>query len=345
MRRRRLIAVLVVLVMVATGLGLWWWNRDDDPRVEVGDVLVGAQIDDVAFDQQVRLPWAQAVVRVGDPVDAVGLLDARVRAPRDGSLVAVSVEFGDALARPLRPGVALTPPQFTLLADGREYPLPDLVEDAMLSGGSYLMADFARLVAVEGSDPELAVRISLAGESMEVSGSGTAPGRFAEFDALGPLGSERSESLDCGQPTLERGSRVVGEKEWMRGSCERRGQLRTPFIDGLGWAEPDHEWAVLEVTAGTPQRLARDGVVLRPERDTRDAITLRATGAGDVRYRVEALRPGPWQDGRQYFFAVEVPRGESAQLRVQVRTAASSAEESYRDLGGSVFTWRFELPI
>lgn len=345
MTRRRWIAVASVLVLVAAGLGLWWWSRPDAPRTEVGEVLVGAQVKRVDFTQEVRFPWADAVLRVGEPTDEVGTLDARVRAPRDGSLVAVSVEFGEALARPLRVNVNLTAPQFTLVADGREYPLPDLAEDAVLGGQSYLMADFARLVAVAGRDPEITVRIELAGETMEVSEDGTELGRFSELADLGPLGSDLGTSLDCGEPRLEPGSRIAGEKEWQRGSCQRRGHLRTPFVDGLGWAEAGHEWAVFEVTTGAPQRLVRNGVVLRPERDSRDAITVSATGAGDVRYRVEALTRPPWQDARQYAFAVQVPRGESARLVVRVRTAASSAEETYRDLGGSTFTWRFGLPI
>lgn len=340
--RRRLVVGSVVLALVAGGFGLWWLSRPADPRAEVGWVLVGGERGSDAFSEEIRLPWAEAIVSVGKPTEAVGTDDARLRAPEDGSLVQVSLEFGDGLSRPMLRDVGLSVPQIELVAAGTSYPLTGFAESAVLSGDSYVMSEFSRTVAVRGTDPEVSVRITLADESLTLSADGVEAGRFAELDELPRLGDEDRTALDCGEPELPAGVTVPRDETWLRGKCSAGASVRTPFVDGLGWAAEGHEWMVVDLTTDVPFEVVADGVSRRLNEDSRDAVTLSASADGEDR-RVVALDDKPWQAGYGRSFAVEVPRGEGAQLTAQVRTVSSRAQTSYREAGAMRYVWRFSL--
>lgn len=340
--RRRIVIGSVLIAVVLAGVGLWWLQRPEEPRADVGWVLVGAEQGDDAFSEEIRLPWAEATVSVGAPRQAIGSADDRLRAPEDGSLVRVSLEFGDALSRPLRRDVPLSAPSVELVVGERSYPLVGLAEGAVLGGDSYLMTSFSRTVAVAGSDPDVAVRITLDGESMTVSADGVDAGRFAELASLPALGDEDGTALDCGEPRLPPGVSSPRDEPWLNGRCSAGLSVRTPFVDGVGWAAEGSEWMIVDLTVDVPFELRKDGVGVRYSEDARDSLTLLAAHDNDE-LRVVPLDEGPWRAGYLDSFAVEVPRGEGAQLQAQVRTVSSRAESTYRDAGGMRYTWSLAL--
>lgn len=292
--RRRTAGALGALAPLVLVLALTACTSDDDDarRAPVGSLADGV----VAVEGRtsvIALPGLELRATVGLPVQEVPAAGVDLdTAPEGGSLVPISwtVDLAGAVRLPSLPDAQ--PPQVSvsLVADGRAYPLDEqLLRDRaeVEQGDPLLELSGSTAVAVAEEEPrDLAVRVEWDGVTLEAQ-------RGEEVRDAGP--AERLTTVPsrlvrtpvpCDPPQVRapRGLRV------RQSACSLQVQ-RTPWVGGLGWAEPGRQWLVvtgstslLGLTARSPR-----GPVLYATGDTRPGpLTL----DGESAVREQALEPG-----------------------------------------------------
>ncbi|MBC9731940.1 hypothetical protein [Nocardioides marmotae] len=257
-----LVALLAVLVVgLSAALVVVRAGEDDRPRAQVGQLFdVPFAEDDLPHYGQVLLPWARTKAGAGAPREELPDLlgaEANVRAPEGGRFVRVEVKLEEDYSIPLssigRPYAQET--EVVLRADGRDYPLsgPDglvLDPDGPFQQGGGVW------VAVDGNPTELEVRVTVDGLTQVVHASDGAV-ESGQAAGLGELPSQEQlaerEAIPCGTPRRldDSGLRVNFRPDL---ECHVQLTLRTPYVDGLGWAEEGREFLVVHVAR--PRRVS-----------------------------------------------------------------------------------------
>lgn len=227
---------------------------DPRPRAVAGDVLDPPYSHEpLPVSGRVVLPWQHLDVAVGTPqgqLPDIGGDPADIGPPEDGAFVRVDARPAldgqiplVATSRPLQSEV-----EVVLRADGVEYPL---------SGGGGLELDpndpvsgtgGTRWVAVPGEPTDLEVAVLVDGQEQTVHADGTVTARRAAGLKNLPRGATTPEDpIPCGPVRRDDDSplRVDPEDE---PDCHLTSVLRTPFVDGLGWAPAGREYLMVAVS-------------------------------------------------------------------------------------------------
>ncbi|MCD4534188.1 hypothetical protein LRP67_08855 [Nocardioides sp. cx-169] len=262
--RRSLWRVVVVLTVVVLSLAATLVAvraQDSRPRAAVGDVFGHPFSEDpLPHPGEVLLPWARIQVAAGQVSEELpDLLGAEptVRAPEGGSFVRVEVNLAEDYRIPLSAVSAayVGDTEIVLRADGRDYPLSVPGGLSMEPSGP-LQQDGGRWVAVEGEPEELEVLVTVAGltQVVDAADGSVEAGRAAGLGALpSPEELRGLRGTPCGEPRrLDRAPVTV---HYLPGlECRVQLTLRTPYVDGLGWAETGREFVVVHVVR--PRRLS-----------------------------------------------------------------------------------------
>lgn len=252
--RQRLTFLPLILALIVVGLtvALKVVNESNHrPRAHVGEVF------DYPYHEsplprsgELVVPWARLEVSAGqaeDELPDISGAEANVRAPAGGSFVRVDVRGkGDivfaAIAAPNEPDVDLL-----LRADDKDYPLfgPGGLD---VGDHNFTSFDDAIWVAVEGHPKDLAVVVRIGSEEqiLNASDGSVELGRAAGIANL-PTYSEQignRNDFSCGRfrrvddsPLQVPYPRFVG--------CTIQHTLHTPYVDGIGWAQPGREFLVV----------------------------------------------------------------------------------------------------
>ena len=248
------VALMTAVVLALAGALVVVRAQDGRPRAAVGEVFDHPfQEDPLPHRGEVLLPWARTQVGAGEPrAELPDLLGAAptVQAPEGGSFVRVEVALEEDYTIPL---TALASPyveetEVVLRADGRDYPLSvpgGLVLDPNGPAGQ----DGGRWVAVEGEPTDLEVRITVDGmtQVVDAADGSVDVGRAAELADI-PSAEELQDAAGtrCGRPRrLDSTPLAVTYRPALR--CQVQLSLRTPYVDGIGWAEPGREFLVVHV--------------------------------------------------------------------------------------------------
>lgn len=249
-----IVAVLAAVVLVLTVALVALRARDDRPRAEVGDVFgQPTSQDPLPHLGQVLLPWARTQVGAGEVREELPEIlgsEPTVRAPEGGSFVRVEVDLEEDFQIPLSAVAApyVQETEVVLRADGRDYPLSGPGGIVLDPNGPYGQGG-SIWVAVEGEPTDLEVHVTVDGSTQVVDASDGSvdAGRASDLAGLPtPEELRASEGTPCGPP-----QRLddTGLEVTYRPSLECRVQLtmRTPYVDGLGWAEDGREFFVVHV--------------------------------------------------------------------------------------------------
>lgn len=246
------VALLIVSLVVA-GAVVGTTSYDGRPHAAVGEIFDHPFQEDPLPDRgEVLLPWARVQVGVASPRDELPDLlgaEANLQAPAGGSFVRVDVVLAEDFMIPLA-AVALPYVEETsvvLRADGRDYPMTGDGGIVLDPNGPAGQAG-TRWVAVEGEPADLEVRVTVDGQTQVVAGEGSAElGRAAELGDI-PSNDELADlkRRPCGEVTTEIPAplRIAG---YSRPTCRVSLVLRTPYVDGLGWAEEGQEFVLVHV--------------------------------------------------------------------------------------------------
>ncbi|WP_134742200.1 hypothetical protein [Nocardioides sp. 503] len=257
-----LVAVLAVVVLgLSVALVVVRTGEDDRPRAEVG------QLFDVPFEEdalphygEVLLPWARTKAGAGSTreelPDLVGA-EANVRAPEGGRFVRVEVKLEEDYIIPLssigRPYSQET--EVVLRADGRDYPVSGR-DGLVLDPNGPLQQGGAVWVAVDGDPSDLEVRVTVDGvtQVVDASDGSVENGPAARLGELPSQDELRAmPSIPCGTPErLDDSGIRVDYRPGLK--CLVQLTLRTPYVDGLGWADEGREFLVVHVVR--PRRLS-----------------------------------------------------------------------------------------
>lgn len=243
-------AAITLVLALAIAVG----QQDGPPRAAPGDIFNHpAQEDPLPDSAEVSLPWQRISVAVGEPrAELPEILGSPPNVARQEGNTFVRVD-----ARPVEDGLvayAVTTRhrqvdvRLVLTADGREYPLSgpgglnfDPNDLRAENGGT-------RWVAVAGHPTDLEVKVLVNGREQTVGGDGSVTTRDTSGLAALPSPEELAERdpVDCGSP------RRVDESPLRfdypdRVTCTMQLALRTPFVDGLGWAPAGREYLVVQV--------------------------------------------------------------------------------------------------
>lgn len=258
------------VIAVALGLATATMSEGSEtrPRAAVGQVFLDRPtVDEETVEDagEVILPWQRLRVGVGEPerdLPNIRGAPADVAPPEGGSFVPVetaAVEGGDvayvATGRPLQ-----SEARVVLTADGREYPIDGVGGLTQDPNDPSTMQGRIAWVAVEGDPSTIEVTVVTGGQeqTVDVDGS-TTRRRAADLEELSPREEAgEQESVDCGS------SRRVDDadvqlQESDPEACTVSHSLRTPFVDGLGWAPEGREYLVVHVTRDRYLRVAESG--------------------------------------------------------------------------------------
>ena len=208
-----------------------------------------------------------------------------MQAPDGGSFVLVEVELQDDYPIPLtsvRSGYTQET-EMVLHADGRDYPLTGpggLVLDPnrpFRQGGNVW-------VAVEGEPTDMEVRVTVDGvtQVVDTSDGSVDAGQAAGLaDLPTPDELRQVPDISCGKPErLDSTGIEVTYRPHL--DCLAQFTLRTPYVDGLGWAEPGREFFVLHMVRPSRLSLASGSGQDVTYWDSRVRFTARLGGAEPV---------------------------------------------------------------
>ena len=332
-------AVVLALALVVTiGMQL----TEDRPRASVGEVLRPQANEPLPSDAStVHLPWGPVTVGVGEATDEIPETfgDHSLVAPPDGgSFVRVDLqpaptEGGDVpFVATSKPGQAEA--EVVLTADGTEYPLDGPDGLGVSPGSPAPVGAHSRWVAIDGHPSDLEVSVTVADEEQVVDVDGDVTrGRGAALNDVPSLEElrEKSTSSPCGGLRQSGSSKVTVERSDVPG-CSVDASMRTPFVDGLGWAAKGKEYLVVQSSyedpvdvtgsddeswVATPRldarldgaapegRVAGGGTVLGVSGSHGDVETFvfevpvdEPTGDLSLHLDLEAVREDPFEDGR-----------------------------------------------
>lgn len=299
-----LVAVVVGLAAALVLLGV----HDPRPRAAVGEVLDHPfQEDDLPHRGEVLLPWARLEVGASPATDELPDLlgaEANLRAPDGGSFVRVAVDlpedFGIPLAAVAAPYVEEI--EVVLRADGRDY-VVDGPGGMVLDPNGPLGQGGSRWVAVAGHPEDLEVRVSVDGvtQTVDAADGSVSTDREPVVAALAALPTDdelvEADDTPCGPPRREDTTGlVVAYRPAL--ACHVSLALRTPYVDGLGWAEDGREYAVVQLVR--PRDLSFDSPRGEPAGRWSSDLTLTARLAGGTplapEVDVNSLSVGGFQD-------------------------------------------------
>lgn len=238
-------------LLLALGMATMSEAGETRPRAEVGDVLTHPYADEVeGKTATVLLPWQQVQVSVGpvrEELPEFSGAPSDVAAPEGGRFVRVEV-------RPVtdtQPSYFVTDRQrrtsaeLVLSVDGTDHPLDSDSGLALDPGDAESLRGGTRWVAVEGDPSDLELRVITDGQVQSVRPDGSVRrGRAADLDEVPPAEELQGvEDEDCGPAERidETGLELDGA------DCAITLAARTPFVDGLGWAESRHEYLVVHI--------------------------------------------------------------------------------------------------
>lgn len=247
-----LVAALTVVVVALTVALVVVRAQDDRPHAAVGDTFAAPYSEGtLPHLGEVLLPWAHAQVGAGEPQaelpDLLGA-DANVQAPDGGSFVRVDVDVD---LQDLIPVAAVATPfaqetEVVLRADGRDYLLSVPGGLEISPNGAYDQ-DGARWVAVDGEPSDLEVRITVDGvtQVVDASDGSVEAGQASDLAALPSVEDlQDTDKIRCGASRrLDTTRLTVAYKPAMR--CWVQLALRTPYVDGIGWAATGREFLVV----------------------------------------------------------------------------------------------------
>lgn len=308
-----------VALLLALGVATMGEAGEDRPRAEVGDVLTHPYADDVEGRAgTVLLPWQQVEISVGpvrEELPETSGAPADVAAPEGGHFVRVEV-------RPVtdsQPSYVVTERQrrssaeLVLSADGTDHPLDSDSGLALDPGDAASLAGGTRWVAVAGDPGDLELRVITDGQEQTVRPDGTVRQRRAADLGDVPTAEEirSAEHADCGP--AERADETGLELDGA--DCSVTLAARTPFVDGLSWAESGHEYLVVHIARGDyldiddPDGDGRPSA-RAPRLDARLGGTRAVSGPVDVNeLNRGSLAITSADDPQQFVF--EVPAGEA----------------------------------
>ena len=142
-----------------------------------------------------------------------------------------------------------------LRADGRDYPL-SVPGGIVLDPNGPLAQGGGRWVAVDGAPTDLEVRVTVDGvtQVVDAADGSVEAGQAADLaDLPSPEKLRGTGATRCGQPRrLDDTGLVVTYRPGL--ACRVQLALRTPYVDGIGWADPGREFLVVHVVR--PRRLS-----------------------------------------------------------------------------------------
>lgn len=270
------VLALTLAATITTRLG------EDRPRASAGEVILPTDYEPVPSDaERVNLPWGAVSVAVGDVTDEVpeALGDQSLVAPPDGgSFVRVVLQPTQKKGGP-SPFVSTGRPwqsraEVVLTADGTEYPLDGPDGLGVAPGFPAPAGGHSRWVAVDGDPSDLSVTITVAGQEQVVDADGSVSrGKADALDDVPSLEEVREEtSSTCGR-AKQSGSSTVSIRPSDVPECAVDASLRTPFVDGLGWARKGHEYLVVQASYDDVTRSGNEPWVTDPQ------VTARLDGA------------------------------------------------------------------
>ncbi|MEO9322437.1 hypothetical protein ABFT23_03050 [Nocardioides sp. C4-1] len=277
---------------------------------------------------------------------------ATVQAPEGGSFVRVDLDIPDDGLIPL---AAVAAPfqqetEVVLRADGREYPLlgpggPVLDPNGLVGQGG------SRWVAVEGEPDELEVAVTVDGltQTVDAADGSVDNGRAAELadvrDRAGAAGGAgQREGTPCGTP--ERLDDTALRVSYGRSlECRVRLALRTPYVDGLGWADEGREFVAVQLVQPVRVQLVtgRDDAQVYWDTTTRLDVRLGDAAPLGPEVAVNSLDRGllafadPSDPGQLVF---DVPADEPLGDLVATLTADATLGEPFpTERRSAVFRW------
>ncbi|GAA4675073.1 hypothetical protein GCM10023226_10310 [Nocardioides nanhaiensis] len=240
MRPLALVLALAALMTACTG-------EDDEARRAPVGALADGVVSVEGRTSVIALPGLELRATVGLPVQELSAAGVDLdTAPEGGSMVPISwtVDLAGAVRLPSLPDAE--PPQVavSLLADGRAYPLDEvLLRDRaeVEQGDPVLELSGSTAVAIAEEEPrDLAVRVEWDGVTIEAErGEEVRDAGVAERLATVPSRLVRT-TVPCDPPRV-RSPR--GPLQVRQSACPVQVQ-RTPWVGGLGWAEPGRQWLV-----------------------------------------------------------------------------------------------------
>lgn len=233
----------VVVLALVVGGGLLWRQYDDRGRLTAGASRAGDySMSDGYFSESYSLtvPGARILVNVeagrrGSKLDDATYESTRVKAPRDGLLVHLdwsAVRSGNVdstLVDAHRSSLRIRSKDTSVVVDRKIVPT---------TRTSYDDDDRdQKVVALRGDLGDLKLEVEFAGRKQTVSllSGRRDMGRFASLYGAEVV-NNRVVAIEQDQPTD-----VRSPFRWYCKALSGR-LIRTPYLDGLGWAAPSREW-------------------------------------------------------------------------------------------------------
>lgn len=287
-----MLAAVVVALSVALAVVR---AQDGRPRAEVGDLFdFPFQEEPLPHRGQVLLPWARTEVGASGPRQELpDLLGAEptVGPPDGGSFVRVELEVEEdyAIVSAAAGTSYAQEAEVVLRADGRDYPLSG-------PGGLVLDPDtpLARTesvwVAVEGEPSDLEVHVTVDGvtQVVDAADGSVDAGRAADLaDLPSPEELRAPDAPPCGTPRrLDDTGLTVSYRPMLE--CRVLFTLRTPYVDGIGWAPSGGEFLVVHIDGPTWVSLRTGPKDDATYWDTRIRFSARLGGTDPVAPEIDA---------------------------------------------------------
>ncbi|KRF11322.1 hypothetical protein ASG90_16295 [Nocardioides sp. Soil797] len=312
------ISVVAVVAVVALILGLKLVGGDDPDDTPVdkdsaafGQVVHAADVNDPLVNGgQVVLPWIRLEVAAGEPVDEVPATKKQeaISAPDGGSFVRVEVSKQGTVAFALSSKSPANDVDLLLRADGTDYSLTKGADGLEFDSAKpwLFQSRESRWVSVEGHPEDLQIVLRI-GDVEQVVDASDGKVDLGDAAALADVPSvdQNFSQFPCGQGRSTGGSAPRNEVP-----CTITSTLRTPYVDGVGWAEAGDEYLVVNVATGKSVALGAKQA----------SIAERTASFGDADL-VDTL-----DRGKTTQFIFDVTKGEKADLKVGSTYGASSAK-------------------
>lgn len=306
-----LIAIVAVLAVVALVVGIKLVGNDDAGGTGVdgaapgtfGKVINAAAAEPLTNSGEVVLPWIRLAVAAGQPVDEIPATKKKpaVEAPENGSFVRVDVSKQRTVAFALSSKSPVNDVDLLLRADGTDHSLtegPDGLEFDSAKPWLFQSRE-TRWVSVAGTPTDLQIVLRV-GDVEQVVDAATGKVDLGRAEALAdvPTVNQDFSQFPCGAVTSTGGGPELQNPD--QATCTVSSTLRTPYVDGLGWADADHEFLVVDVR--TAKQVALSG--------GKPAALVERTATFDGNDPIDTWQRG--KTGTQFVF--EVPVGEKQDL-------------------------------
>jgi len=256
-RLRWLVPGVVAIALVVVG-GVAWARADTRPHAEAGQLFDPDFLqDELGIGADVVLPWVRAEVTVGQPrdelPDALGA-EPNLQAPDGGGFVQVQVNIDNDNLIPLyvdAPGVVGRAD--LVLTDGdHSYPLTHVPGGFHLDAAAPDTSVLQRFLAVKGSPEHWSLEVEYDGETwvVDLDDGSSEPGPHDALAEIPAVDEQQQPAQRCGEPRWSSGFSPA--ESYNEPKCQVIHQMRVPYVDGLGWAEPGREFLVVQVETYEP---------------------------------------------------------------------------------------------